>query len=197
MLADHFIHKKSPLKYIGYGLVAATMIMSTVFSFMTYERTKVWKNNITLWSNALSLFPDGRMNFIYEKRAQQFLEKEQYEAALADYLVIVANDPRNDYALESIGRIYGKYYNDLGKAVENLEKAYAVNPKNPTVLKSLGVAMGMKGDFQKSLDYLLQAYELDKADTSLLLNIAASYNYLGKTDKAKEFDQIARSLKSK
>jgi len=196
-ITDYFILKKSSLKYIGYGLAVATLIMTIVFSFMTYERTKVWKNDITLWSDVLRQYPDGRMNFIYEKRAEQYLNKEQYEAALADYLVISANDPRNDNALECIGRIYGKYYNDLGKAIENLEKAYTINPKNPFVLKSLGVAMGLKGNFPRSLDYLLQAYKLDKVDTTLIRNIAASYNYLGQQKKALEFDSIAKSLKNR
>ena len=187
MLIDYYINKKSSLKYIGYGLAAVTLMMSIVFSFMTYERTKVWKDDITLWSDALRLQTDIRLNFIYEKRARQYLNKDNYEAALADYLVITANDPRDENALESIGRIYGKYYKDLGKAVESLEKAYAVNPKNPTVLKSLGVAMGMKGDFPRSLDYMLQAYNIDKTDTNLMRNIAASYNNLGMPLKAQEF----------
>jgi uncharacterized membrane protein (Fun14 family) len=195
-LADYAIRKKSSMKYAGYGLAAATLLMAVVFSFMTYERTKIWKNDITLWSDALQQYPDGRMNFIYEKRAEQYLSKDMYEPALADYVVISSNNPRNDNALECIGRIYGKYYHDLGKAVESLERAYAVNPKNPTVLKSLGVAMGLKGDFKRSLDYLLQAYEIDKTDTTLLQNIAASYNYLGMPVKAQEFDHLARSTKS-
>jgi tetratricopeptide (TPR) repeat protein len=164
---------------------------------MTHEHTKVWKNDITLWTNALEQYPDGRLNFIYEKRAERYLLKDQYEAALADYLVISANDPRNEIALESIGRIYGKYYNDMGKALENLEKAYAVNPKNPSVLKSLGVAMGIKGDFPKSLDYLLQAYQVDQSDTSLMRNISTSYFNMGNAAKGKEFDQLARSMKTK
>ena len=197
MLADFYMHKKSSLKYLGYGIAAGMVVMVIVFSFMTHEHTKVWKNDITLWSNALDQYPDGRLNFIYEKRAERNLLKDQYEAALADYLVISANDPRNENALESIGRIYGKYYNDMGKAVENLEKAYAVNPKNPSVLKSLGVAMGIKGDFPKSLDYLLQAYQIDKSDTSLMRNISASYFNMGNAAKGKEFNQLARSMKTK
>lgn len=197
MVADFYLQKKSSLKYLGYGLISASLILSVVFSFMTYERTKVWKDDITLWSDALRQYPDGRLTFIYDKRAQLYLSKDMYEAALADYLIITDNEPRNDNALECIGRIYGKYYNNLGKAIEYLEKAYAINPKNPTVLKSLGVAMGMKGDFQRSLDYMLQSYNIDKTDTSLLMNIAASYNNLGLPEKAKVYDELAKSLKSK
>jgi hypothetical protein len=197
MVADFFIQKKSSVKYVGWGLSVATGILCLVFFFKTNDRTKVWKNDISLWSDVLKQYTDGRMNFIYEKRAEKYLEKDEYEAALSDYLSITTNNPSNTLALESIGRIYGKYYNDLGKAIEYLEKAYATDPKNPTVLSSLGVAMGIKGDFAKSLDYLLQAYELNKADTSLMLNISASYNNLGMTEKAKEIDRQINSIRAK
>jgi tetratricopeptide (TPR) repeat protein len=197
MVTDYYLQRKAPLKYLGFGLAGATVVMVIVFSFMTHERVKVWKDDIALWSDALRQFPDGRMNFIYEKRAKLYLDKDQYEASLADYMTMNANDPRNANALECMGRIYGKYYKDLGKALECLEKVYAINPKNTAVLKSLGVAMGMKGNFQGSLEYLLQAYEIDKTDTTLLLNIAASYGYMGMPAKAKEYEQLYKSLKSR
>ncbi|MEI6435641.1 MAG: hypothetical protein WCP32_12405 [Bacteroidota bacterium] len=197
MVGDFYLQKKSSLKYLGYGLIAASLILSVVLSFMTYERTKVWKDDITLWSDALRQYPDSRLTFIYDKRAQLYLSRDIYEPALSDYLIITANEPRNDNALECIGRIYGKYYNNLGKAIEYLEKAYTINPKNPTVLKSLGVAMGIKGDFQRSLDYMLQSYNIDKTDTNLLMNISASYNNLRMPEKAKVYDELAKSLKSK
>lgn len=194
MLIDYFIRKRAPARYIGIGLAAGLLILAVVFSFISRERVKIWKNDITLWTDVLNQYPDVRTNFIYEKRAERYLLKDQYEAALADYQTIVANDARNENALEAIGRIYGKYYNDMGKAIENLDKAYAVNPKNPSVLKSLGVAMGIRGDFHKSLDYLLQAYQVDKADTTLARNISTTYSNLGMLEKAKEFDQLARSI---
>ena len=197
MIADYFIRKKSSLKYIGYGLASLVLIMTIVFSFLTHERVRVWKNDVTLWSDVIRQYPDSRLNFIYEKRAEQYLNKGLYEAALADYLFVTANDPHNDNSLECVGWIYGKYYHDLGKAIENLEKAYAINPKNFSVLKTLGVAMGMKGKFPQSLDYLLQAYQMNKTDTNLLRNISTSYNYLGMPAKAKEFDRLARSMKLK
>ena len=57
--------------------------------------------------------------------------------------------------------------------------------------------MGLKGEFKRSLYYLLKAYEIDKTDTTLLKNIAASYNYLGLPEKTREFEQLATSLKAK
>jgi tetratricopeptide (TPR) repeat protein len=192
MLADHLIRKKAVLNYLGYGLLFILLIMMVVFSFLAHERIKIWNNDITLWSDALNKYPDGRLNFIYEKRAEQYLIEERYEQALEDYLIIVRQDPGNDNALECVGRIYGKYYNNLDMAIEYLRKANAVNPQNHYALKSLGVAMGLKGDYPRSLEYLLKAYELDKTDTMLLRNIAASYSYLGMPDKAREFQLMSQ-----
>ena len=197
MLTDHYLQRKDQWKFGGYVLAAAVIVMSIAFAVKTFERTKIWKNDITLWSDVLQKYPDSRLNFIREKRARKLLDKEQFDGAMADYQTMVVNDPRDIIALEAIGRLYGKHYNDLGKAVEYLERAYEVNPKNSAVLMGLGVAMGMKGDYQKSLEYLLQDYELNKTDTSLIKNISATYHNMGLHEKARQFERQAIVNKSK
>ena len=87
--------------------------------------------------------------------------------------------------------------NQVIEHIENLEKAIKINQKNTVVLGNLGVGYGIKGDYKKSLDYFLKAYEIDKNDTVLLKNITASYENLGMKEKAKEFNQLASTIKSK
>lgn len=195
MLADYFIQKKSSDKYIGYFIISITLILSIVFAFKTTERTKVWKNNISLWSNAIEQNPDVRLNFIYEKRARTYLGKDMYELALKDYNTIATNDIKDDNAMERIGYIYGAYYNDLEKSITYLEKANKVNPKNLAVLNNLGVAMGMKGEHQNSLAYFLKVYEINKTDSVLLQNISSSYKYMGKMEEASKYEQLAKTIK--
>jgi Tfp pilus assembly protein PilF len=195
MLADYYIQKKSSDKYIGYFIISITLILSIVFAFKTTERTKVWKNNISLWSNAIEQNPDVRLNFIYEKRARTYLEKDLYELALKDYNTIATNDIKDDNAMERIGYIYGAYYNELEKSITYLEKANKINPKNLAVLKNLGVAMGMKGEHQNSLTYFLKAYEINKTDSVLLQNISSSYKYMGKMEEASKYEQLAKTIK--
>ena len=59
MLTDYLIQKTSSLKNLGYALAIATLFIVVVFSFMTFERTKVWNNDIVLWSDVLQKYPDG------------------------------------------------------------------------------------------------------------------------------------------
>jgi tetratricopeptide (TPR) repeat protein len=45
-------------KKILWGIPAIVLV---IFSFMTFQRTKVWKDSDTLWTNALKHFPDAAM----------------------------------------------------------------------------------------------------------------------------------------
>jgi protein O-mannosyl-transferase len=191
MLVDHLISGTGKTKLAGYFLFGIIGIISLVFTVSTYERVKIWKDDISLWSNSLDLYSDVRMNFIYEKRAGVYLEDKNFDLALNDYLTILKNDPANDNACESIGRIYGQHLNNLDKAFEYLEMGYRINPGSPFILKSLGVAYGIKGQIDKSLEYLLKAYAIDPEDAILLRNIASSYHYLGNPGKAEEFSRLA------
>jgi tetratricopeptide (TPR) repeat protein len=194
MLLDYLLERRKSYRTAGIALAMVFLALSGMFMAQTWQRTKVWKNNITLWSDALERFPDIRMNFIYEKRARSLMEKEKFEEALADYNVMLRNDPRSMIALEAAGRIYGQYMNDLDQSLEILEKAYRVDSTYLPVLKNLGVAYGMKGQIRKSLDISLKVYAQDPKDPILLTNIANSYMYLGNQEKAEEFREKAAIL---
>ena len=104
------------------------------------------------------------------------------------------SDPKNILALESAGRIYGQYLNDLERSLVFLEKAYQVDSTNIHVLKNLGVAYGIRGEIRKSLDVTLKAYAIDPTDPVLLNNIANSYMYLGNPVKAEEYREKAAAM---
>lgn len=197
MITDNLLSRKKIMKIAGWGLMIILIFLSLSFFYSSYERSKIWKNDISVWTDALEKYADVRMNFIYEKRARVFLKMEQYDKALSDYLTILKNDPKNENAYESIGRIYGQHMNNLDKALEYLEQGYLINPKNLYILKSLGVAFGLKGQISKALDYSLLAYQIDPEDPLLLKNISGSYTYLGNPAKAAEFSRKATDLENK
>lgn len=74
-----------------------------------------------------------------------------------------------------LGRIYGRYFNDLNTAKIYLERAAKINPNNIAVFKDLGVAYGMTKEFEKSAQALLKAIELESLDPILKLNLAMTY----------------------
>lgn len=85
-----------------------------------------------------------------------------------------------------LGRIYGRYKNNLNSAIPYLEKAAQLNPDDVVVYKDLGVAYGIAKQFAKSAIALSKAVELDQSDPVLKINLAMTYANLQKTQQALE-----------
>lgn len=85
-----------------------------------------------------------------------------------------------------LGKIYGRYKNDLNLSIQYLEKAAGLKPNDLIVYKDLGVAYGMTRMYEKSIKVLSKAVELDPNDPVLKLNLAMSYANLRNNEQALE-----------
>jgi tetratricopeptide (TPR) repeat protein len=183
-LADHFILKKN----VRVIVISIVLIYTGVLAVMTFERTKVWENDETLWTDVMLKYPnDNRIMLPIANRANYYYMEKRMPEALQDYLLAASINPNDDVMLEKIGRIYGKEMNRMDSSMYYLQKAYEKNKSNFDVLTGLGVVYGMRGDLRKSLDFSLQAMQINGNDPSLLTNIGVSYQNLGEPEKAKEF----------
>ncbi|MEI7661774.1 MAG: hypothetical protein WCK34_06245 [Bacteroidota bacterium] len=187
--------KRLALKIPGLAAVVLLLAGSVVFAMQARQRVAVWHDDIALWNDALNQFPDSRMNFIRIKRANLYFDNEDYHTAMKDYQVIVSLNPKDDDALERIGRIYGQHFHQLDSALICFNRGYQANPANISLLKNLGVAYGIKADYSRSLEFFLKAYQQDAGDTALNLNIATTYRALGNMEKSKEFERLSHRLK--
>lgn len=93
-----------------------------------------------------------------------------------------------------LGRIYGRYKNDLQTSLKYLNEAAKINPGEIAVYKDLGVAYGMAGNYSESAKALTKAVQLDKKDPVLRVNLAMSYMNLKEYQKTKEIMDQAFEL---
>ncbi len=185
-------------KQIGKLLLGIAIVYSVVFCYITIKQTKVWKNDLTLWSNVINIYPgDNRIVLPYFNRASYYFEKNKYDEALNDFLMLNKLDDRDVSTLERIGRIYGQNKNDLNNAILYFEKAVDINPKSADALRGLATAHGIKGEYAKSLEYSLRAIEIFPTDATLYMNAAASYQFMGNAEKAAEYKKKSEDLSSK
>jgi len=169
-------------------VVACCLVYSGVLAVMTFERAKVWKNDETLWSDVMKKYPDdNRILLAIANRANYYYLEKRMPEALHDYLVAASINPNDDVVLEKVGRIYGKEMNNLDSALFYFNKAYEKNHKNYDVLTDLGIVLGMRGDLRNSLEYSLQALQINANDPALLYNIGITYQNLGEPENAKGF----------
>ena len=94
-----------------------------------------------------------------------------------------------------LGNLYGKYKNDIEKALYYLNAAAAINSDSKELCKDIGVAYGISGQFKESVKWLEKAAAIDPKDYTIYINLGITYQRMGKPDKAKEYFMKAELLK--
>jgi tetratricopeptide (TPR) repeat protein len=122
---------------------------------------------------------------LFETRINAVFEEERRATENLKILHKLENYNPNNFNINYLlGRIYGRYANDLEKSKIYLEKAALLDPENIVVFKDLGVAYGITKDFEKSAKALLKATELDPNDPVLKLNLIMTYANLNDKQNA-------------
>jgi len=167
-------------------------VYSGFLFYSTIKQCKVWKNDETLWSHAISINPDdNRIALVYENRALYYQLINRPKDALPDFIKVSEWNPKNDNILEVIGKIYGKELNDIETSIKYFEHAHNVNPNNLNVIQDLATAYGIKGNFNKSLEYSLKGLKIDDKNAFLLFNVGITYTNLGQSDIGKQYIEKA------
>jgi len=105
------------------------------FGAISFQRTKIWKDSLTLWNNVISHYPDAgvaltnRANYFYKLAIDSVHASEAgslYQQALEDCNAAVKKQPRYRKAYEIRGLIFqnlGKYEEALADAKIMIELA--------------------------------------------------------------------------
>lgn len=87
--------------------------------------------------------------------------------------------PQNAMAVHQLGRVYGRHLNRLDDAIPFLKKATELNPNEVTYLEDLGVAYGLKGNFDAVIETMNKLLELKPNYKQAYINISLSYRNKG------------------
>ncbi|MBW2981510.1 tetratricopeptide repeat protein [Candidatus Woesearchaeota archaeon] len=90
--------------------------------------------------------------------------RQRHLEALGEYEVVLALEPVNVAALNNIGVAWHRLANNTDSAVENLEKAVALDSNNSTIHFNLANAYKAKGDFLKAISEYKKAMDLNKPE---------------------------------
>lgn len=134
---------------------------------------------------------------LYTQLAGVYESAGKIDSALATLDTVLKKNPDNEDALNKKGEIYGKYLNNIDKSLEFLLKAYAVSPTDASLLENLGIAYGIKKNYENSIAYFEKAIKADSDNPSIYNNMSKTYFYMGNTAKATECIQKAALLKKK
>jgi tetratricopeptide (TPR) repeat protein len=177
--------------------IDANVDLGTILFFMERykEADEVWRyaRNINPIPHNLSRIDPQIANYFFEKGFELMKKPDSVNLVTAEFLLSRSAELQPQHALtwSSLGYVQGRLYK-FKPAMESLNKALALNAKDPSAWNSLGIVYGMQGKMKESVACLKKSVELEPKQSSLWYDLAFSYELAGKPDSA--YWAISKSL---
>jgi tetratricopeptide (TPR) repeat protein len=153
-------------------VIAVTVVILACYSFKTFHRAAVWKDNITLFKTDLQNIPkSARAQYSYANDLTQSLVKDS-----------IKTKTQQDQA--------------YAEALEGLNKALKIYSDYFEPYFALGQLAAYKKDYGKSIEIYKKAMTLNKDYHFLYNNIGNNYFRMGQLDSALKYLHIAISMKA-
>ncbi|KPK01603.1 MAG: hypothetical protein AMK71_04965 [Nitrospira bacterium SG8_35_4] len=178
LLVERLSERKPPLARVFF---AAVLALACLYSVATVKRNMVWKNELTLWTDAVQKSPDGvlphmQLGIAYSDQGDIAKALEQYQAALRI-------NPEFADAYTNIGLLF----RDMGmvqQALDNYLKALMLDPSTPVIHNNIGVAYEALGMLDKAIASFRESLRINSQQPGVYNNLGNAYAKKGKLDMA-------------
>ena len=173
-------------------ILAFLFIIYSVFLItLSIDRTKVWRNNITLWQDSINKC--DKNSLAYHELGRGYLLKNEIDKAIKNFKKAIEIDPRFYLSYYGLAEIYMKR-GEYQRAIENFKKGLKYNPDNPLVITNLGVLYFKTGKYEKALTQYKKVLAIEPDSAKIYKNLGILYLY-GFKDNKKAIYYIEKSLK--
>ena len=129
-----------------------------ILCFLTWQRTQVWRNSITLWNDVLSKYPT--VITAYNNRGVAYFFLRDYNKAIQDFYLALQYAPYNAGSYNNLCRTYlakGEYDN----ALSSCQKALLFKPDFSVAYINLGDTYHRLGKYNEAILSYERAIKLD------------------------------------
>ncbi|MFQ5674022.1 MAG: tetratricopeptide repeat protein [Nitrospinales bacterium] len=154
----------------------AVILIALLWSANTIRRNAVWKDEVTLWSDARDKAP--RLIRPYNNLGEAYDKLRRYDEAIAEFEKALRLNPNYVFALNNLGNIYGKL-ESYGRAVEYFRKALAIQSDYAPANYNLAKTLNLAGKPEEALKYYRRAVEFNPYFEQALFNLAHVESRLG------------------
>ncbi len=176
------------------AVAAAAIVVSLagLYSAGTIMRNPVWKDNYSLWADAVSKSPDSVS--AHEYFGYALYERGLLDKAIEQYRLALMLDPARTDAHVNLGLAYfSKGW--LEGAVREYQAALTLSPGDVEAHDNLGLAYAGMGLNDKAIEQHLAALRLNPEYANAHNNLGAAYANSGMMDKAVEHFREAVRLR--
>jgi tetratricopeptide (TPR) repeat protein len=167
-------------------------LYAIILSFATYERTKTWKDSVTIFSDIIEKETNKKgpqnpaLSLAYNEIGVAKKQSGDLKNALVYYNNGLKINPLNHRLYINRGNIYFER-KDFKQAIENYSKSIEINEEmNPKAYSSRCAAYGSLGQFDLALANINKAIEQDPLDAAAYKNRSAIFVHTKKLNEALE-----------
>jgi protein O-mannosyl-transferase len=157
------------------------LIYLAILGITTWDRTQVWENTETLFSDVVKKYP--KVSMAYNNLGVYYRDHNQYDKAISSYEKSIAINPGGYVTYNNLGELYFDR-GEVDKALEDMNIAIKLKPDYIKALNNRGAALGSKNEFDLALKDLDKAIALDPGNLSAYSNRILVYFSNGKYEKA-------------
>jgi hypothetical protein len=181
---NYFIENAGKIKpMLKYIVVVFIIFISIVLVNLTRQRTKVWKNTITLWTDVIRY--DPKIDKPYYNLGLQLDRNGNIDSAIVYYKKAINCNPKNVKALNNLGnRMYDKQLYD--SALFYYNKLVIVDTLYYPVYHNLGNIYSLKGNLDKAIEYYNKTLTLKNDFALSYYTLGTCWNRKGDSIKSKE-----------
>lgn len=165
-----------------YALLVFFAILICVNSVLAYQRNNVWKDDISLWSDAVSKSPNKERPYL--NRGYAYGNRKQWDSAIADFTKV--NEIRPKYHAAAYYNL-GIAYWTIGqkdKSMENYSLAIATNLQYAEAYYGRGVCYYYLNEPEKAIADYTAALKINPNLESVYYNRGITYANLRKYPEA-------------
>ena len=148
-------------------IVLSALVM--IFSFLTYQRNKVWSNHFTMWSDVIKKSPGKARP--YNNLAIGYLEEQRNDDAFVLLNKSLERDPGFAEALNNRGVVF-KRRGQYSRAIEDFDKAIEMKGDYIDAYYNRGNAYHYGGRYKEALRDFGRVLDIN-------INFVEAYNELG------------------
>ncbi len=145
-------------KKYKYLAISIFVIIICSNSYLTYERNKVWKDDLSLWNDNVAKTPN--LSRALMNRGVIYAKLGHWDNAIDDYSQAIKSDTKNIKAYYNRGVAYANL-KQWDNAMADYSKAIEINPKYKDPWYNRGVAYATLGQWEQAIADFSGAIEID------------------------------------
>lgn len=177
----HWIWKNKPQYHSAVaGILGAVCL---VLGYLTYERTKVWHDPETLWTDVIHKTAGEYPQTPYVNLASYYIDSGKYDKAYADYSTLIKIGSRDPIVFRNLAMIYGMR-KQFDSSLYFFSVALQYDSTDASIYSNRGITYANLGKMDLAMHDFLKSYSLDISQNTVLEQAAGIAEQIGQYTNA-------------